>query len=104
MEGEFNLTEWKKTKEFERMLADYIGAKHCIVVNNGTVTLSLALLAVGVKAGDDVLVPDWTMVATPNSAKMIGANPVFVDIDPACHFLDLFFTILGYLLTNVCTS
>jgi len=87
--GEYNLTEWKKTAEFERMLADFIGAKHCIVVNNGTVTLSLALLAVGVQPGDDVLVPDWTMVATPNSAKMIGANPVFVDIDPKTWCIDI---------------
>jgi len=83
------LTEFKKTQEFEKMLCDYTGAKHCIAVNNGTITLSLALIAVGVKPGDDVLVPDWTMVASPNSVKMIGANPVFVDIEPVTMCMDI---------------
>jgi len=89
MKSDAHLTEFKKTREFEKMLCDYTGAKHCLVVPNGTITLSLALLAVGVGPGDDVLVPDWTMVATPNSAKMIGANPVFVDIDPVTWCIDI---------------
>jgi perosamine synthetase len=83
------LTEFKQTRQFEQMLADFIGVKHCIAVNNGTVSLSIALYAVGVRAGDDVLVPDWTMVATPNSVKMLGANPVFVDIEPDTMCIDI---------------
>ena len=83
------LTEFKQTKKFESMLADFIGVKHAIAVNNGTVSLSIALYAVGVRAGDDVLVPDWTMVATPNSVKMLGANPVFVDIEPETFCIDI---------------
>jgi len=83
------LTEFKQTKKFEQMLADYMGVKHCIAVNNGTVSLSLALVAVGVQAGDCVLVPDWTMVATANSVKMIGATPQFVDIDRETFCIDL---------------
>jgi perosamine synthetase len=75
------ITEFRKTREFEAMLAEYTGAKYCSVVANGTVSLSVALMACGVTVGDEVLVPDYTMVATPNSAELIGAKAVFVDID-----------------------
>jgi perosamine synthetase len=75
------VTEFQKTREFESMLADYTGAKYCSVVANGTVSLSIALMACGVTVGDEVIVPDYTMVATPNSAELIGAKAVFVDID-----------------------
>lgn len=74
-------TEFKKTREFEKMICDYTGAKYCWITSNGTVSLSIALMAVGVKAGDEVICPDYTMVATPNSAELIGAKAVFVDID-----------------------
>ncbi len=74
-------TEFKKTREFERMLCEYTGAKHCWITSNGTVSLSIALMAVGVGVGDEVICPDYTMVATPNSAELIGAKAVFVDID-----------------------
>lgn len=75
------LTEFKKTAKFEQMIADFTGAKHCIVVNNGTISLTLAALAVGINAGDEVIVPNYTMIATPNSVKMFGAKPVFVDVE-----------------------
>lgn len=74
------LTEFKRTEKFEGMIAEFTGAKHCIVVNNGTISLTLAALAVGIEAGDEVIVPNYTMIATPNSVKMFGAKPVFVDI------------------------
>lgn len=74
-------TEFKKTREFEQMICDYTGAKHCWITANGTVSLSIALMAVGVGVGDEVICPDYTMVATPNSAELIGAKAVFVDID-----------------------
>ena len=51
------LTEFKRTEEFENLIAEYTGAKHCIVVNNGTVSLTLAALAAGIKANDEVLIP-----------------------------------------------
>src|SRR5438128_684073 len=76
------LTEFRKTEELERMLCEFTGARHCVVTNNGTVSLILALVACGVKAGDEVIVPDLTMIATPNSATLIGAVPVFVDVEP----------------------
>ena len=74
------LTEFKNTKKFEEAIEEFTGSKHCIVVNNGTISLTLAALALGIKPGDEVIVPNFTMVATPNSITMIGAKPVFVDI------------------------
>jgi perosamine synthetase len=83
------LTEFKRTEAFERQIAEYIGAKHCIVVNNGTVSLTLAAIALGVGPGDEVIVPDYTMIATPNSVKMLGAVPVFVDVEPDTLVMDV---------------
>ena len=82
------LTEFKNTEEFERRIAEFTGAKHCIVVNNGTISLTLAALACDVKAGDEVIVPNFTMIASPNSVKMFGAVPVFVDVEPETLCLD----------------
>jgi perosamine synthetase len=87
-EGGF-ITEYKRTERFEKMIADFTGAKHCIVVNNGTISLTLAAMATGVKADDEVIVPNYTMIATPNSVKMFGAIPVFVDVEPETLCLDI---------------
>lgn len=81
-------TEFKKTEAFEQQIAEYTGARHAVVVNNGTVSLTLAALALGIGPGDDVIVPNYTMIATPNSIKMLGANPVFVDVEPETLILD----------------
>ena len=75
------LMEFKKTRELESMIADYTGAKYCSIMPNGTVSLSVALIACGIGVGDEVIVPDYTMVATPNAVELIGAKAVFVDID-----------------------
>ena len=83
------ITEYKHTKHFEDLIASYTNAKHCIVVNNGTISLSLAAMAAGIKAGDEVIVPNYTMIATPNSLKLFGAVPVFVDVEPETLCLDL---------------
>jgi perosamine synthetase len=83
------ITEFKKTQEFEQMISDYTGAKHCIVVNNGTISLTLAALAAGITAGDEVIVPNFTMIATPNSIKVFGAIPVFVDVEPETLCIDI---------------
>ena len=76
------LTEFKNTELFERRIADFCGARHAIAVNNGTISLTLAALALGIGPGDEVIVPNFTMIATPNSVKMIGATPVLVDVEP----------------------
>jgi perosamine synthetase len=83
------LTEFDKAREFESMVAAYTGASHCVVTNNGTISLTLAVLACGVQAGDDVIVPNYTMIASPNSVLMIGANPIFVDVEPETLCLDI---------------
>ncbi|MBQ3067100.1 MAG: DegT/DnrJ/EryC1/StrS family aminotransferase, partial [Clostridia bacterium] len=61
------VTEFRKTREFERMIAEYTGSQYCSVVSNGTVSLSIALLACEIGIGDEVIVPDYTMVATANA-------------------------------------
>ena len=83
------LTEFKRTAEFEQRIVDYTGAKHCIVVNNGTISLSLMAMAAGIKAGDEVIIPNYTMIATPNSVKMFGATPIFVDVEPETLCMDI---------------
>lgn len=75
-------TEFKNTLELERKIAEFLHVKHCILVNNGTLSLSLALLALGIKPDDNVAVPNITMIGTSNAVKLIGANPVFIDVDP----------------------
>jgi len=75
------VTEFKKTREFEQKIADYTGARYCSVVSNGTVSLFVALTACGIGAGDEVIVPDYTMAATPDAVELTGAKTVFVDIE-----------------------
>ena len=82
------LTEFRKTWEFEDMIASYTGAKHCAIMPNGTLSLAVALLACDVQPGDEVICPDYTMAATPNAAELIGAKAVFVDIDRATLCMD----------------
>ena len=83
------LTEFKKAREFERMIADYAGSRYASVVNNGTISLVIALMASGIGNGDGVIVPDFTMIASANAVVLAGARPVLVDIDPANLCLDL---------------
>ena len=83
------ITEFKRTEKFEQLIADFTETKHCVVVNNGTVALSLAAIASGIKSGDEVIVPNYTMIATPNSLQMFGAQPVFVDIEPETLCIDI---------------
>lgn len=83
------ITEFKRTEQFEQMIAEYTGVKHCVVVNNGTISLTLSAMAVGVLPGDEVIVPNYTMIATPNSLKMFGAIPVFVDVEEGTLCLDI---------------
>jgi len=83
------LTEFKKTVEFEQMIASYVGSKYASAVNNGTVSLIIALMALGIKGEDEVIVPDYTMIASANAIVLVGAQPVLVDIDPSTLCLDL---------------
>jgi len=69
------------TRDFEQAIATLVGTKHAVAVTSGTAAISLALMANGVGLGDEVLVPNFTFIATANAVTMIGANPVFVDIE-----------------------
>lgn len=80
-EGEF-------TERFERAIAQRVGAAHAIAVTSGTAAISLGLAAMGVGAGDEVLVPDLTFIATANAASLLGARPILLDIDPATLNID----------------
>lgn len=69
-------------ERFEHKFAEFIGVRHGIACSNGTVALHLALLALGVGPGDEVIVPSLTFVATANAVSHCGATPVFADCDP----------------------
>jgi len=81
--------EFTRTRELEKMIADYTGAKYCAMTINGTISLSIAFLALGLKAGDEVIVPDLTMIATANAAALLGMKPVFVDVESTTLCIDL---------------
>src|SRR6185437_5430369 len=74
--------------ELERKLAQFCGAKHCIGVANGTDALLLGLMAKGVGAGDAVLVPSFTFAATAEVVALVGATPVFVDVQEDSFNMD----------------
>jgi dTDP-4-amino-4,6-dideoxygalactose transaminase len=72
-----------EVKAFEDEFAAWLGAAHCVGVGNGTDALQIALRAVGVRPGDDVVMPSLTFYATAEAAANLGARPVFCDVDPA---------------------
>ena len=73
---------------FEREYAQYVGVDHCVGVANGTDAVELALRAVGIGPGDEVVLPANTFVATAEAVARIGARPVLVDVDPQALLLD----------------
>jgi len=75
------ITEGPKTEELKNKLLNLIGAKYGVFANNGTLSLYLGLKAMGIKEGDEVLVPNFTFIASANAVIMAGAKPIFVDVD-----------------------
>ena len=73
---------------FEEEFSKYVGGRKCVAVNSGTSGLHMALVAAGIKAGDEVIVPSFTFAATANSVALTGATPIFVDIDPKTFNID----------------
>lgn len=76
-------------REFEEAWAKRHGAKHCITAVNGTLTLEAALRVLEIGPGDEVIVPPYTFIATANAVRLVGATPVFVDVEPDTYNLDL---------------
>lgn len=74
--------------ELEEVLAKYVGVKHCISASSGTDTLLIALMALGVGAGDEVITSPFTFIATGEMIALAGATPVFVDVDPKTYNID----------------
>lgn len=74
--------------ELEAKLAEFTGAKYCVSVANGTDALQIAQMALGIGPGDEVITPGFTYIATAESVALLGAKPVYVDIDPRTYNLD----------------
>ncbi|RAI72624.1 aminotransferase DegT [Pseudomonas fluorescens] len=77
-----------EVSELEEKLARFVGVKHCISCANGTDALQIALMAIGIGPGDEVITPGFTYIATAETVALLGAKPVFVDIDPRTYNLD----------------
>lgn len=77
-----------KTLEFERAFAKFHGARHGIAVTNGTAALEVTMAALGIRAGDEVILPDFTFVATASAVLFANALPVLVDVDPHTYCID----------------
>ena len=83
------ITEGPKAKEFSEKLCKLIGCKYGVFAPNGTLSIYLGLKALGIGPGDEVIVPDFTFIASANAVEMVGATPVFVDIDKDTLHIDL---------------
>jgi perosamine synthetase len=83
------LTMGPKVAEFEEELARACEVEHAVAVSSGTAALHVALLALGIGPGDEVLVPAYTFPATANVVALCGARPVLVDVDPETMLLDV---------------
>lgn len=77
------ITEAARTREFEHAFAQYVGAAHATAVTSGTVAIAVALMALDIGRGDEVIVPDLTMAGTINGVILAGATPVFADVQAA---------------------
>ena len=82
------ITQGPEVAAFEKEFADYVGAEHATAVSNCTTGLHLALLVAGVGPGDEVITVSHSYIATANSVRYCGAEPVFIDVDPATHNMD----------------
>jgi len=77
-----------EVSELEKALAEFTGTKHCIACANGTDALQVAQMAFGIGPGDEVIVPGFTFIATAETVALLGAKPVYVDIDPRTYNID----------------
>ena len=73
---------------FEEEFGELVAGRHCVAVNSGTSALQLTLMALGCGPGDQVIVPSFSFAASANSVRLVGAEPVFVDIEPGSFCVD----------------
>lgn len=73
---------------FEQEFSELVGGRYCVAVNSGTSALHLGMLAAGIKAGDEVIVPSFSFAATANAVGLVGAQPVFADIERGSFCVD----------------
>lgn len=78
-----------EVKELEEKLAAYVGAKYCITCANGTDALQIVQMAFGIGPGDEVITPGFTYIATAETVVVLGATPVYVDVNPKTYNLDV---------------
>jgi perosamine synthetase len=79
--GDNFVTEFKQTTQLEKMITDFTGSKYCVMTTSGTTALMISFYTLGIGKGDDVIVPNYTMIASINSIRAVGANPIIVDVD-----------------------
>jgi dTDP-4-amino-4,6-dideoxygalactose transaminase len=83
------ITQGPRVQEFEEKFASYTGAKHAVAVSNCTTGLHLAMIVAGVQAGNEVICPSMSYIATANSIMYVGATPVFAEVHPETYNLDV---------------
>jgi dTDP-4-amino-4,6-dideoxygalactose transaminase len=83
-----HVVQGPEVEAFEREFADIVAGRHCVAVNSGTSALHAALMAIGIGPGDEVVVPSFSFAATANAVRLVGADVVFADIEPATFCLD----------------
>jgi perosamine synthetase len=82
------LTQGKHVWQLEKAVAGYLGAGHAVAVSSGTAALHIALVSLGIRPHDEVIVPAYTFPATANVVELIGAKPVFVDVETDTYNMD----------------
>lgn len=82
------ITQGPRVAEFEEKFAQYTGARYAVAVSNCTTALHLSMIVAGIGAGDEVICPSMSYIATANSIKYVGAKPVFAEVNPVTYNLD----------------